>query len=64
MASEEGSYTLGCMIRGYHVYMDVWSSYTGEVLYYCFDERSAEGTAVESIIKVSALLKYCRISIS
>ena len=43
MACEAKSYTVGYMIRGYHVYKDIWLSCIGEVLNCCFDERSAEG---------------------
>ena len=43
------------MIRGYHIYMDVWLSYTGEVLYCCLDERSVEGTAVRQNRNVYSL---------
>ena len=43
MASEAESCTIGCMIRGYHVYNDVWSSYIREVLYCHRDEISEEG---------------------
>ena len=37
---------MGCVIRGYHVYKDVWLSHIGEVLYCCRDgikEACAEG---------------------
>ena len=31
MASEAESFTMGCMIRGYHIYRDIWSSYSNEL---------------------------------
>ena len=37
MASEVESFTIDSMIRGCHVYKDVWSSFIGEVLYCCCD---------------------------
>ena len=42
----ESSYTIRCMIRGYHVYKNFWSSYTGEVLHVCtvaIMKKSVEG---------------------
>ena len=33
MVSEVESFTIDSMIRGYHVYKDVWLSFIGEVLY-------------------------------
>ena len=49
MASEAESSTTGCMIRGYHIYNDVWSSYIREVLYCHHDEISEEGPFVSGI---------------
>ena len=43
MAPEAKSYTIGYMIRGYHVYKNVWLSYIGKVLDGCLDERNSEG---------------------
>ena len=40
MASEVESFTIDSMIRGYHVYKDVWSSFIGEVLYCRRDIRN------------------------
>ena len=34
------SFTIDSMIRGYHVYKDVWSSFIGEMLYYRCDVRN------------------------
>ena len=43
MASEAESFTIGCMVRVYHIYKDVWLSYTViEMLYHLHDEISAE----------------------
>ena len=45
MASEAESFTVGCMIRAYHVYKDVWSRYgsTRKVQYCRRDKLSTEG---------------------
>ena len=60
IASEAASYTIGYIIRRYHVYKNVWLSYIGEVLYCCCDERSAEepfrsGTAAKQNQNVYSL---------
>ena len=37
IVSEVEFITINSIIRGYYIYKDVWSSFIGEVLYYCCD---------------------------
>ena len=68
MVFEAEPYTIGCMIRGFHIYKDFWSSCIGEMLYCILhDERSAErwsGTVAkqnQNVYSLEVLVKKQRL---
>ena len=61
--SEVESFTIDSMIRGYHIYKDVWSSFIGEVLCCRRDVRNHHDPfAIAISINGSKLSNFCRVT--
>ena len=56
MASEAESFLIDSVIRGYHVYNEVWLSFTGKILYCCHDQGSTKGLFDEATKQKRSLL--------